>query len=97
MSLIPQEILSAIGGAAVTTIVAVVASGIRGIPFKLMIGNQNKNGKTLITKEMLTDNCKLFHEPLVEKITGIYDRQTAVLEQVANMQGYLEGKLGRMK
>jgi formiminotetrahydrofolate cyclodeaminase len=93
--MVPQEILSAIGGAAVTALVAVVASGIRSIPFKLMVGN-GKNGKTLITKEMLEKNCEVRQTTLDKSlqtiITGLKENSES-LGEVREKIAYIEGKV----
>lgn len=96
MTVIPQEILSAIGGAAVAALVAAIASTIRGIPFRLTFGNPNKNGKTIITADMLKENCSKRQESLNKILGEISIEQKEIkkgLGDVREDMAYIKGKV----
>lgn len=96
MTAIPQEILSAIGGATVTALVATIASTIRGIPFKFTFGNPSKNGKTVITVDMLKENCSKRQESLNKTLCEISTEQKEIkkgLGDVREDMAYIKGKV----
>lgn len=96
MSAIPQEILSAIGGAAVTALVATIASTIRGIPFKFTFGNPSKNGKTVITVDMLKENCSRRQELLNKTLGEISIEQKEIKKELGDVKedvAYIKGRI----
>ena len=93
---LPTEVLTAIGGGAVTIGGAFLASKLKAIPLNIYFGKGRKNGSAFVTGDQLTANCERRELLVNSKLSDIHETNKEILVKIDKHGediAFIKGKL----